>query len=72
MRKLAAIIFADIVGYTALMGEDEFKALNLLQKNCDFLKPLIRKHNGWWLKEIGDGTLSCFASAVDMINCSRL
>ena len=70
MRKLAAIMFTDIVGYTTLMGEDESKALNILQKNRDFLKPLIEKHNGEWLKEMGDGTLSCFTSAVDAVNCA--
>jgi tetratricopeptide (TPR) repeat protein len=59
------------VGYTALMGEDESKALGLLQKNREFLKPLIESHNGEWLKEMGDGTLSCFTSAVDAVNCAR-
>jgi TolB-like protein/class 3 adenylate cyclase len=71
MRKLAAIMFTDIAGYTALMGEDESKALRILQKNRDFLKPLIERHNGEWLKEMGDGTLSCFTSAVDAVNCAR-
>ncbi len=71
MRKLAAIMFTDIVGYTAIMGEDEPKALRLLQKNRDLLKPIIQKSNGEWLKEIGDGTLSSFASAVDAVNCAR-
>jgi serine/threonine-protein kinase len=71
VRKLAAIMFTDIVGYTALMGEDESKALGLLQKNRDFLKPIVEQHNGEWLKEMGDGTLSCFTSAVDAVNCAR-
>ena len=70
MRKLAAIMFTDIVGFTALMGKDEQKALNLLHKNRDFLKPLIRTYNGEWLKEIGDGSLSSFASAVEAVNCA--
>ena len=69
-RRLAAIMFTDIVGYTALMGKDEQKALKLLHKNRDLLKPLIKKHNGEWLKEIGDGTLSSFASAVEAVNCA--
>ncbi len=71
MRKLAAIMFTDVVGYTALMGTDEQKALHLLQKNREFLKPLIKQFNGEWLKEMGDGTLSCFASAVDAVNCAQ-
>ncbi|MCH8024395.1 MAG: tetratricopeptide repeat protein, partial [Candidatus Marinimicrobia bacterium] len=70
MRKLAAIMFTDIVGYTALMGKDEQKALDLLHQNRDFLKPLIQAYNGEWLKEIGDGTLSSFASAVEAVNCA--
>ncbi len=70
MRKLAAIMFTDIVGYTALMGEDEHKALKILQKNRNLLKPIIAQCDGDWLKEMGDGTLSCFASAVDAVNCA--
>jgi len=70
MRKLAAIMFTDIAGYTALMSQDEEKALQLLQKNRELLKPIIRQFRGEWLKEIGDGTLSSFASAVDAVNCA--
>ena len=57
-RELAAIMFTDIVGFTAMMSQDEVKALQVLQKNRDVLKPLISQHNGEWLKEMGDGTLS--------------
>ncbi len=53
-RKLAAIMFTDIVGYTALMSKDEQKAMQVLQKKRDVLKPLIKKYNGEWLKKIGD------------------
>ncbi len=70
MRKLAAIMFTDIAGYTTLMGEDESKALQLLQRNRGLLKPIIEQFRGEWLKEIGDGTLSCFSSAVDAVNCA--
>jgi class 3 adenylate cyclase len=70
MRKLAAIMFTDIVGYTALMGEDEAKALQLLQHNRELLKPIIKQFHGEWLKEIGDGTLSSFRSAVEAVNCA--
>ena len=69
-RKLAAIMFTDIVGYSALMGRDEEKAIQLLHKNRDLLKPLIKEHRGDWLKEIGDGTLSSFASAVEAVTCA--
>ncbi|MCJ8270854.1 MAG: adenylate/guanylate cyclase domain-containing protein, partial [Psychrosphaera sp.] len=69
-RKLAAIMFTDIVGYTALMSIDEHKALEVLRKNRNLIKPLVAEHNGEWLKEMGDGTLSCFTSSVDAVNCA--
>jgi class 3 adenylate cyclase len=54
-RQLAAIMFTDIVGYTALMGENEASAYQLLKKNRQVQKPIIEKRNGKWLKEMGDG-----------------
>ena len=54
-RQLAAIMFTEIVGYTAMMGEDEAKAFKLLDKNRLIQKQLIEKHAGQLLKEIGDG-----------------
>ncbi|MFC2124729.1 hypothetical protein ACFLU5_07945 [Bacteroidota bacterium] len=56
-RRLAAIMFTDIVGYTALMGSDEDKAFQLLRKNRDLQRPLIKKYKGEWLKEMGDRPL---------------
>jgi len=49
-RQLAAIMFTDIVGFTALMGEDEEKAFDLLKKNRQLQKPLIEQNNGRWIK----------------------
>ena len=71
MRKLTAIMFTDIVGFTALMGEDESQALTLLKKNREYQKDQIGQHHGEWLKEMGDGTLSSFGSAVEAVNCAR-
>ena len=45
-RQLAAIMFTDIVGYTALMGKDSAKALELVRKSKEIQKPLVEKHNG--------------------------
>jgi class 3 adenylate cyclase len=45
-RQLAAIMFSDIVGYTALMGESDTKAYQLLKKNRHVQKLIIEKHNG--------------------------
>ena len=53
-RQLAAIMFTDIVGYTALMGKDSDKALELIRVSKEIQKPLVEKHNGKWLKEMGD------------------
>ncbi len=71
IRKLAAVMFTDIVGYTALMSQDEHKALSILQKNRDIQKPLVEKFNGEFLKEMGDGTLLCFQSALDAVQCAQ-
>ena len=69
-RRLAAIMFTDIVGYTALMGSDVEKALELLRRNREIQIPLIKKHGGKWLKEMGDGTLAQFDSAIDSVLCA--
>src|SRR5689334_14509026 len=70
-RQLAAIVFTDIVGYTALMGEDEQRAIQLLHKNRQLQKPLIEKFNGTWIKEIGDGVLASFPTATDAVLCAN-
>ena len=69
-RQLAAIMFTDIVGYTALMGKDSDKALELIRISKDIQKPLVEKHNGKWLKEMGDGAMAQFSTALDAVNCS--
>jgi len=69
-RQLAAIMFTDIVGYTALMGENSEKALGLVRISKEIQKPLVEKHNGKWLKEMGDGAMAQFNTALDAVNCS--
>ncbi len=69
-RQLAAIMFTDIVGYTALMGKDSKKALALVRQNKEIQKPLVEKNNGKWLKEMGDGAMVQFGSALDAVNCA--
>lgn len=66
-RRLAAIMFTDIVGYTSLMGEDERHALEKLKKSHQTQKEIIEKHDGKWLKEIGDGVLAEFQSALNAV-----
>jgi class 3 adenylate cyclase len=69
-RQLAAIMFTDIVGYTALMGEDEQRAFELLRKNRGLQKPLIERYNGQWIKELGDGVLTSFPNVTDAVLCA--
>jgi TolB-like protein/class 3 adenylate cyclase len=66
-RQLAAIMFTDIVGYTALMGEDEHKAFELLRQNRKVQQPLIEQYHGKWIKEIGDGVLASFPTVTDAV-----
>jgi len=69
-RQLAAIMFTDIVGYTALMGRDEEKAFELLKKNRELQKPIIAQFNGSWIKELGDGVLVSFSTVSDAVHAA--
>ncbi len=69
-KKLAAIMFTDIVGYTALMGSDEDKAFEVLRKSRDIHIKSINQFNGKLIKEMGDGMLAQFDSAIDSILCA--
>lgn len=69
-HQLAAIMFTDIAGYTALMGEDEQKAIEILTKNRQLQKPLIEAYNGKWIKEVGDGILASFPTVSDAVQAA--
>ncbi|MFQ6612493.1 MAG: adenylate/guanylate cyclase domain-containing protein [Fidelibacterota bacterium] len=69
-RKLAAIMFTDIAGFTALSAHDEEKALELIDEQRRVLKPIVEEFNGEWLKEIGDGLLLSFPSSKQAVNCA--
>ncbi len=70
LRKLAAIMFTDIVGYSALMSKDEKQAMHILEKNRKIHKSAIAKFNGEYIKEIGDGNMSIFQSSFDAVSCA--
>ena len=70
IRQLSVIMFTDIAGYTALMGEDEKNALSLLSTNRKLHKKWIHHFNGKWFKEMGDGVLTCFTTVSDAIFCA--
>ena len=70
-RRLAAIMSADVVGYSRLMGTDEagtLSRLNILRRQ--FIDPAIAAHSGRIVKLMGDGALVEFASAVDAVTCA--
>ena len=69
LRKLVAIMFADMTGFTAMMQEDEAKAKILRNRQQQTLENLIPGHNGTIVQFFGDGTLSIFDSAIDAVKC---
>ena len=69
-KKLKAIVFTDMADFTTISAQDEDKALDLIQKQNDIIKPIVEKHNGEWLKEIGDGLLFSFDSSIEAVRCS--
>jgi TolB-like protein/class 3 adenylate cyclase len=69
-RQLAAIMFADMVGYTALMQEDEDGARAQRDRQREVLSSLVPLHRGEILQYYGDGTLSIFTSAVEAVKCA--
>ncbi len=70
-RRLAAILAADVVGYSRLMGKDEagtYVALRTLRE--ELIEPQLAAHDGRIIKLMGDGVLAEFASAVKAVNCA--
>src|SRR5690348_1582376 len=70
-RKLAAILAADIAGYSRLMGADEEGTLRRLKAlRAELIEPAIAEHRGRIVKTTGDGMLVEFASVVDALRCA--
>ncbi len=70
-RRLAAIVSADVVGYSRLMGADETGTLSELKTHrSELIDPLIEKHGGRIVKTTGDGLLLEFPSVVTAVECS--
>ena len=67
-RQLAAIMFTDIQGYTALMQKDEKEAINIRKRHRRVFEFHNKKYTGKILQYYGDGTLSIFNSAVQQYN----
>ena len=70
-RRLAAVLAADVVGYSRMMQVDEAGTLAALKsRRTEILQPLVSKHHGRIIKVMGDGVLVEFASAVEAVNCA--
>ena len=70
-RSLAAIMFTDVVGFSAIMHKDESAALELLDNHNKIVQPIVIKYNGTILKPQADGYLMKFSSAVDAVRCGK-
>ena len=70
-RRLAAVLFADVVGYSRLMRQDEARTLAILRQLRDSLfEPIVVVHRGEVIKRLGDGWLVEFASVEDAVKCA--
>ena len=69
-RKLAAVMFTDIVGFTKIMTKSEDTAINILKAQDDIFLPLLKKFKGNLLKKMGDGMLIEYSSAVNAVDCA--
>ena len=68
-RKLAAIVFTDIVGFTKLTSKDQSQASSLLKTQRKLFQPIVSQFNGTWIKEMGDGLILTFETVTDAVNC---
>jgi len=69
-RQLAAIMFTDIVGYTALMQKEEKLAVSAVKRHQEILERTVKIHHGKVFQYYGDGSLSIFKSATDAVQCA--
>jgi len=69
-RRIVAMMFSDIVGYTAAMGADEETAIRVVSRSREVQKEFVRQFGGQWLQEIGDGAMCSFESAVKAVGCA--
>src|SRR6476646_10969354 len=71
-RQLAVVMFTDIMGYTALMQQNEALALKKLNHFKDELKLRVSEFRGEIIQYYGDGCLIIFTNSADAVNCARV
>jgi len=69
-RKLAAIMFTDVVGYTALTEQDEPKAIEIRERHRDLVRPLVAQFQGQLIDATGDEILAVFPSSLLAVDCA--
>ena len=69
-RQLVAILFTDIVGYTAIMQRDEQEAVNIVQQHKEVLEKHVKNHGGRVHQYYGDGSMSIFSSTIAAVSCA--
>ena len=69
-RRLAALMFTDIVGYSAIFHRDENLAMNLLSQKCHILREIFPSYGGREIKTLGDGFFIEFPSVQEAVKCA--
>ena len=69
-RRLAAIMFTDMVGYSQLMQKNEDAALKILENQCKIVEPILQEFGGKRIKTIGDAFYTQFHSVLKALNCA--
>jgi adenylate cyclase len=71
-RKLAAILYADVAGYSRLTGDDEDATHRALSESLDLISSIIQSYHGKVMHYAGDAVLAMFDAVVDAVSCAAV